>query len=298
MERKIIYLINPISGTSKKEGIRKLIEQETTERKIPFEILPTDKLGYYDEVKEKIQAEQVTDIVIVGGDGTANQVTNALREFPVNFGIIPLGSGNGLAFTANIPKKPEEALAIIFNGKPKPVDAFTINNYYSCMLSGLGFDAEVAHGFALKSTRGLFTYTQESLIQFFKAHPYQFEVVLDNFSFFTDAFAISIANSNQFGNNLTIAPKADLNDGLLDVVIIQKMNKAKIPFALLQQIRGNNKLQEIMENFNNKNVIYFQTASLKIKNLKLAPLHIDGEPKETAEEVDIEIIRNCFRLIQ
>jgi len=298
MERKIIYLINPISGTSKKEGIRKLIEQETAARKIPFEILPTDKLGYYDEIKEKIQNDQVTDIVIVGGDGTANQVTNALRGFPVNFGIIPLGSGNGLAFTANIPKKPEDALAIIFNGKPKPVDAFTINNYYSCMLSGLGFDAEVAHGFASKSTRGLFTYTQESLIQFFKAHPYQFEVVLDNFSFFTDAFAISIANSNQFGNNLTIAPKADLNDGLLDVVIIQKMNKAKIPFALLQQIRGNNKLQEIMENFNNKHVIYFQTASLKIKNLKLAPLHIDGEPKETAEEVEIEIIRDCFRLLQ
>jgi len=298
MERKIIYLINPISGTSKKEGIRKLIEQETAARKIPFEILPTDKLGYYDEIKEKIQNDQVTDIVIVGGDGTANQVTNALRGFPVNFGIIPLGSGNGLAFTANIPKKPEDALAIIFNGKPKPVDAFTINNYYSCMLSGLGFDAEVAHGFASKSTRGLFTYTQESLIQFFKAHPYQFEVVLDNFSFFTDAFAISIANSNQFGNNLTIAPKADLNDGLLDVVIIQKMNKAKIPFALLQQIRGNNKLQEIMENFNNKHVIYFQTASLKIKNLKLAPLHIDGEPKETAEEMEIEIIRDCFRLLQ
>jgi len=298
MERKIIYLINPISGTSKKEGIRKLIEQETAARKIPFEILPTDKLGYYDEIKEKIQNDQVTDIVIVGGDGTANQVTNALRGFPVNFGIIPLGSGNGLAFTANIPKKPEDALAIIFNGKPKSVDAFTINNYYSCMLSGLGFDAEVAHGFASKSTRGLFTYTQESLIQFFKAHPYQFEVVLDNFSFFTDAFAISIANSNQFGNNLTIAPKADLNDGLLDVVIIQKMNKAKIPFALLQQIRGNNKLQEIMENFNNKHVIYFQTASLKIKNLKLAPLHIDGEPKETAEEVEIEIIRDCFRLLQ
>jgi len=298
MERKIIYLINPISGTSKKEGIRKLIEQETAARKIPFEILPTDKLGYYDEIKEKIQNDQVTDIVIVGGDGTANQVTNALRGFPVNFGIIPLGSGNGLAFTANIPKKPEDALAIIFNGKPKPVDAFTINKYYSCMLSGLGFDAEVAHGFASKSTRGLFTYTQESLIQFFKAHPYQFEVILDNFSFFTDAFAISIANSNQFGNNLTIAPKADLNDGLLDVVIIQKMNKAKIPFALLQQIRGNNKLQEIMENFNNKHVIYFQTSSLKIKNLKLAPLHIDGEPKETAEEVEIEIIRDCFRLIQ
>jgi diacylglycerol kinase family enzyme len=122
--------------------------------------------------------------------------------------------------------------------------------------------------------------------------------VLDNFSFFTEAFAISIANSNQFGNNVTIAPKASLNDGLLDVVIIQKMNKAKIPFALLQQIRGNNKLQEMVDDMSKKNVLYFKTPSLTIRNLKLAPLHIDGEPKETAEEFTIKIIKNCFELIQ
>jgi YegS/Rv2252/BmrU family lipid kinase len=297
MERKIIYLINPISGTAKKEGIKKLIERETAAQQIPFEILATDIRGDYDELKEKIVSENITDIVIVGGDGTVNQVTKALKEFPVHFGIIPLGSGNGLALAANISTKPGAALSTIFTGKANPVDAFYINDQYSCMLSGLGFDAQVAHRFAAKSTRGLFTYTQESLIQFFKAHPYQFEVIIDGFSFFTDAFAISIANSNQFGNNVTIAPKAHLNDGLVDVVIIQKMNKAKIPFALLQQIRGNNKLQEIMENFNNKNVIYFQTSSLKIKNLKLAPLHIDGEPKETADIINITVHKSCFNLI-
>jgi diacylglycerol kinase (ATP) len=298
MERKIIYLVNPISGTSTKERIKKLIEKETTAQQIDFEILPTHPNGDYDDIKEKIINDKITDVVIVGGDGTVNQVTHALRNLPVIFGIIPLGSGNGLAFAANVPKKPEAALAIIFNGKPKPVDAFYVNNNYSCMLSGVGFDAHVAHRFAEKSKRGLFTYTQESLIHFFKAHPFQFEVVLDNFSFFTEAFAISIANSNQFGNNVTIAPKASLNDGLLDVVIIQKMSKAKIPFALLQQIRGNNKLQEIVDNMTNKNVIYFQTSSLQIKNLKLAPLHIDGEPKETADFFDIRIERNCFELLQ
>jgi diacylglycerol kinase (ATP) len=298
MERKIIYLINPVSGTAKKEGIKKLIERETSAQQIPFEILHTDIRGDYDEVKEKITKENITDIVIVGGDGTVNQVTLALKNYPVHFGIIPLGSGNGLAFAANIPKKAEAALSIIFNGKAKPVDTFYINDQYSCMLSGLGFDAHVAHEFAAKSTRGLFTYTQESLVHFFKAHPYQFEVCIDGFSFFTEAFAISIANSNQFGNNVTIAPKASLNDGLLDVVIIQKMNKVKIPFALLKQIRGNNKLQAIMENFNNKNVIYFQTSSLKIKNLKLAPLHIDGEPRETAEEINIQILKDSFKLLQ
>jgi len=298
MERKIIYLINPISGTSKKEGIKKLIERETTAREIPFEILPTDPKGDYDFLKEKITAEHFTDIVIIGGDGTVNQVTNALRHLPVIFGIIPFGSGNGLAFAAEIPKKPEAALAIIFSGNTKPVDAFYINEYYSCMLSGLGFDAQVAHNFAAKSTRGLFTYTQESLINFFKAHPFQFEVVWNDFSFFTDAFAISIANSNQFGNNLTIAPKANLNDGLLDIVIIQKMSKAKLPFALLQQLRGNNKLKELVDDMSKKSVLYFQTASLTIRNLKYAPLHIDGEPRETTEEFKIEVLKDAFNLLQ
>ena len=298
MERKIIYLINPICGTSKKEGIKKLIERETSAREIHFEIAATDPDGDYDFLKEKITTEHFTDVVIIGGDGTVNQVTNALRHLPVTFGIIPFGSGNGLAFAADIPKKSEAALSIIFSGNTKPVDAFYINEHYSCMLSGLGFDAQVAHNFAAKSTRGLFTYTQESLINFFKAHPFQFEVSLNDFSFFTDAFAISIANSNQFGNNLTIAPKASLNDGLLDIVIIQKMSKAKLPFALLQQIRGNNKLRELVDDMSKKSVLYFQTSSLTIKNLKYAPLHIDGEPRETTEEFKIEVLKDAFNLLQ
>jgi len=298
MERKIIYLINPISGTSKKDGIKHLVERETAARNIAYEIVHTNAQGNYDFLKDEIEQKPFTDIVIIGGDGTVNQVTNALKDTKARFGIIPIGSGNGLAYAAGIPRKPEAALNIIFSGKANPVDAFTINGQYSCMLSGVGFDAQVAHNFAAKSTRGVLTYTQESIINFFKAHPYQFEVVLSDFSFFTDAFAISIANSNQFGNNLTIAPSASLNDGLLDIVIVQKMNKAKLPFALLKQIRGNNKLEELVNNISNKNVIYFQTPSLIIRNLKHAPLHIDGEPRESADEFTIEILKDCFWLIQ
>lgn len=297
-DRKIIYLVNPISGTSKKDGIRKLIERETTAQGIYFEIESTNVAGDYDYLRDKVQRERFTDIVIIGGDGTVNQVTSALRECDVRFGIIPVGSGNGLARAACIPMKPQQSLALIFEGMAKKVDAFLINEQYSCMLSGIGFDAQVAHDFANKSTRGLMMYTQQSIINYFKAHPYQFEIEIDNFSFFSDAFFISIANSNQFGNNVTIAPQASINDGLLDIVIVQKMNKAKLPFAILQQIRGNNKLQQLVEDMTEKNILYFQTPSLKIKNLKHAPLHIDGEPKETAESFNISIIRDSFDLIQ
>jgi len=107
----------------------------------------------------------------------------------------------GLPFLPAFPKKQKKQLSLFLHGEAKPVDAFEVNNEFSCMLSGLGFDAKVAHDFASKASRGLLTYTQQSLLNFFKAHPYQFEVMMDNISFFTEAFFISIANSNQFGNN-------------------------------------------------------------------------------------------------
>jgi diacylglycerol kinase (ATP) len=166
------------------------------------------------------------------------------------------------------------------------------------MLSGIGFDARVAHDFAASASRGLFTYTQQSLINFFKAQPYQFEVLIDGFSFFTDAYFISIANSNQFGNNVTIAPQASLHDGLLDIVIVQKMHKARLPFAVLQQIRGNNKLQQLVEDMSQKNILYFQAPCITIRNLKHAPFHIDGEPIATSAEFKATIIKDCFKLIQ
>lgn len=297
-ERKIVYLLNPISGTSKKEGIRKLIERETAAQRIAYTIEHTNAAGDYDLLKDRIHLERITDIVMIGGDGTVNQVTKALKDEPVRFGIIPLGSGNGLARAAGIPMKPQQSLALIFSGTARKVDAFMINDQYSCMLSGLGFDAQVAHDFASKASRGLMTYTQQSILNYFKAHPYQFEIILDSFSFFSDAFFISIANSNQFGNNFTIAPKASLDDGLLDIVVVQKMHKARLPFAVLQQIRGNNKLQQMVEDMTQKNILYFQTPSLRIKNLKHAPLHIDGEPYETSEEFSIRILKDCFDLIQ
>ena len=296
--RKIIYLVNPVSGTTKKDGIEKLINVKTKEQSIDFEMLPTNSIGNYDFLIDKIEQDRITDVVMVGGDGTVNSVVSSLHGVKVNFGIVPMGSGNGLAYCAGIPKNPVKALELIFNGNATFVDGFKINDEFSCMLSGLGFDAQVAHDFANSASRGLFTYTQQSLFNFFKAHPYQFEILLNDFSFFTDAFLICIANSNQFGNNFKIAPRASLNDGLLDIVVVQKMNKAKLPFAILRQIRGNNELQQLVEDITNKNILYFQTPSLTIRNLKHAPFHVDGEPRKTDNEFKIEIIKNCFRLIQ
>ena len=299
MERRMVYLINPISGTYKKEDIKKLIHEITTEKNIPFEIVPTNASGNYGFLKEKIEAENITDLIIVGGDGTVNQIVNSLHNLVnVNFGIIPVGSGNGLAYAAGIPKKPKDAILHLFKGTPQYIDAFRINDRFSCMLSGLGFDAKVAQDFSTSASRGLLTYTQQSLLNFFKAQPYQFEVTVEDFTFFTESYFISIANGNQFGNNITIAPQANLTDGMLDVVIVQKMSKAQLPFAVSRQIRGNNKLQNLVKEISTQNILYFQTPKLSIRNLKLAPLHIDGEPTETTDFFEVNVLKDCFKLIR
>ncbi|HTL07673.1 MAG TPA: YegS/Rv2252/BmrU family lipid kinase [Chitinophagaceae bacterium] len=297
MARKFIFLINPISGTSSRQRLPDSIAQAAKEHNAVFEILPTVASGDYQFVKQKIREEKVTDIIICGGDGSVNSVVQDLKDMPVNFGIVPLGSGNGLALSAKIPVKTALALEIVFTGVPDHVDAFLINQSFACMLCGLGFDAQVAHNFAKQKKRGLFTYAQQSLKQFFVAKPYSFGIDLGDTEFTTESYFISIANSNQFGNQVTIAPLASLNDGLLDIVIVRKMNKAQLPLSILDQIAGRNQVAN-PHHLKKSGIIYLQTDKLSIKNIDGAPLHIDGEPRETASYFNIRVLPNCFKLLQ
>lgn len=297
MMRKLIYFINPISGTGNKTLLPEIIKKTSLKNEIPFEILYTNVTGEYAYLKEKIISENITDIIVCGGDGTVNQIANAVQGIDVNIGIIPMGSGNGLAFAARIPGRVDKALEIIFAGKAEFIDSFYINKKFSCMLCGLGFDAQVAHDFARQQKRGLANYVKQSTKNFFAAKPYPFELNLDGKRINTEAFFISIANSNQFGNNFTIAPQASLHDGLLDIVVVNKMSKLRMIWTILKQIRnGQVRLYEDKKYHRNE-IHYFQTKKLTIKNPKLAPLHIDGEPVETAAELEIEIIQNAFKLL-
>ena len=297
MDRKFIYFINPISGTGAKGLLLEIIKNKTAEKNISFEILNTNAAGEYDYLKEKISAEKITDIIVCGGDGTVNQIANALLGISVNIGIVPMGSGNGLAFAAKIPKRVHKALEVIFAGKAEYVDSFRINNKFSCMLCGLGFDAQVAHDFAKQQKRGLTTYIKQSTKHFFKATPYLFEIIQNDKSINTEAFFISIANSNQFGNNFTIAPQASLHDGLLDIVVVNKMSKMRMIWTILKQIRNGQVRMYEDKKYHRNDIHYFQTKKLSIKNLQLAPLHIDGDPAETAALFEIAIIEKAFKLL-
>lgn len=298
MARKIIYFINPISGTKVKDGVLALIDQKTKQQNIPFEILHTNREGNYEFLKVKIAEEGITDVVICGGDGTVSQVASALIDEPVNIGIIPMGSGNGLAFAAKIPAKPEKALEVIFKGTPVFIDSFLINSVFSCMLCGLGFDAKVAHEFSKQRKRGLANYIKLTVKNFFAAEPYHFEIVNKGETISVAAYFISIANSNQFGNQVTIAPKASLSDGLLDIVVVKKMSKWKLLAAVAKQLTRGKIAEYNEETFRKKEVLYFQTPRLVINNNHSAPLHVDGDPAETADKFVIQVIPRAFRLIQ
>jgi diacylglycerol kinase family enzyme len=318
-ERKIIYLINPISGTRAKSSLQELITKKTREAGIEFSIRPTDAAGNYDFLIPVIEKEKVTDIVICGGDGTVSAVAAALTGRDIRIGIIPMGSGNGLAFAAGIPKDPAQALDILFAGKDSFIDAFLINEKFSCMLCGIGFDAEVAHHFAREPRRGLQTYIKVSLSHFFKARSYRFDIDLSpaagapgaggvpagvpgsgapNPIFPVEAFFINIANGNQFGNNVTIAPKADLHDGLLDIVIIKKGGRLQMMLSAIRQVLGGYKLTAHPGDAGTKNALYFQVPALAINNPEGAPLHIDGDPAPSAGIFRIRVIPRAIRLIQ
>jgi len=297
MPRHILYIINPISGTRKKGALRELIESKTKAAGIPFTIEHSVASGDYSFLHSLLQRQGITDIVIAAGDGTVNQVIDALKDFPVQFGILPCGSGNGLAFSAGIPRDLEKALDIVFAGTSQKTDGFLVNGKFACMLCGIGFDAQVAHDFANDPRRGLSTYIRMTVSHFFSAAAYPFTIEANDNVLEKEAFFISIANSNQFGNNFTIAPQASLTDGLLDIVVVTKQHKLSVLLQTLRQVGGFNQLIQKELAKANTGVLYFQTDRLRISNPGKAPIHIDGDPVPMTEQLDIQILNHAFRLI-
>jgi YegS/Rv2252/BmrU family lipid kinase len=298
MSRKILFFINPISGTASKLQLEKKIITKCTERNIAFEILFTSEDGNYAFLKNKIEKEGITEVIICGGDGSISPIVSSLLNTRINIGILPLGSGNGLATAAGIPKSLDKAFEIIFDKSASCVDAFLVNDRLSCQITGLGFDAKVAYDFSLQKKRGLSTYIKQVFKNFFSTKTWLFEIEIEGCIFKEEAFCVCIANSNQFGNNFKIAPKASLSDGLLDIVIMKKTSKPRVLFELVKQVFSG-EIKSIKEkDLHKQNVLYFQASQLKIKNLDKAPLHIDGDPVLSSEEFSIKILPSAYRLIQ
>lgn len=296
LEKRLLYIINPIAGTSSRSSLEKMIREYTDQTRIPYAITASSKDGNYEAIAQQIQEEKITNVIIAGGDGTVSQVIAGLKESNVNFGILPCGSGNGLARAAKIPLSMRDAIALAIHGESKATDGFLLNNQFACLLSGLGFDATVAHSFAQQSGRGLYTYTKEVIGHFGEAAPFTFRLYTHQLVLDIEAYFISIANGNQYGNNFTIAPKAKLDDQLLDVVMLTRQSKLSLLWETIRQLTGQHPVVEPHPSNAQLKVIYWQVKELSIENLENAPLHIDGDPAATIQRVDIAVIPQAFSL--
>lgn len=238
----------------------------------------------------------ITDIIICGGDGTINSVASFFTDTDIRLGIIPMGSGNGLAYALRIPMNAQKALDIILQGKAGYIDAFQVNGRFACMLAGLGLDAQIAHDFSEQKKRGLLTYIRISAWAFFKTSTFPLTLHLEDKKIDANIRFVSIANSNQFGNRVTIAPKASLSDGKLDVVVVKKKNRFLTVIAVLRQILFGKIQEDVVRK--NQNILYVQSSYISIDNPLKAPLHIDGEPVETNEKVQIQILPSAMLVMQ
>ena len=305
MKRKLLYIINPIAGNGSRGSLRKQIEACTVEIGFEFECHDSAIDGDYEPIAQRIQQGSFTDIIIAGGDGTINQVVGSLRHLNLPFGVIPCGSGNGLARCAGLSTDPRIALEVIFFGKAIATDGYTVNGQFACELTGLGFDGAVAHAYAKSGTRGLNTYIRHAIKQFASAPSYPFRVQVQGHLLALDAYMITVANANQFGNKVTIAPHASLSDGLLDVIIVKKQNKIPLLWRAYQQLSGRNHplrgeklLSSLSRGVPQQDLLYWQVSSIEIENLGGAMIHMDGEPTPSTSQVKMEVVPGGFRLIR
>ncbi|MBP5365752.1 MAG: diacylglycerol kinase family lipid kinase [Bacteroidales bacterium] len=269
MKKRILYLINPHSGVGKKTSIEKEIVQRTDPDYVDYDIQYTKYAGHATEIV-KAQRDEFDVIVAVGGDGTVNEIGTGLIGSQTKMGIIPCGSGNGLARELDIPLRPRQAVDVINQTCSKSIDVMLFDGRYSLNVAGVGFDAYISHQFAKVKTRGPMKYINIIMREYPKYEAANYTLEIDGNTFERKAFLISFANSSQWGNDVHIAPNALMDDGLIDVCVISEFPNIAIPsllFSLFNQSIEKNKYDEII-----------RARSIKIVSDQEMFAHADGEP--------------------
>lgn len=287
-DKKALIVVNPISGGIDKAPILKKINQHLS-KSIEHEVVQWLMPGEFSEIKKRIKDGDHQLVIAVGGDGTINQVAQELINTEKTLGIIPVGSGNGLARHLKIPLKVEEAVQLINKGNRLHIDSCTVNGIFYLCTSGVGFDALIGKLFAESKTRGFFTYFKLTIAEFIRYQPQEYTLWINNEEIRETAFLITVANASQYGNNAYIAPQADIQDGLLDVCIIKPFKPWQMPFL---GIRIFNKTIP-----NSSLVRTFKTDRVIIKRKSPGPIHFDGEPAELDTTLEYKIDKQSIKII-
>ncbi|MCG8411137.1 MAG: diacylglycerol kinase family lipid kinase [Bacteroidales bacterium] len=289
MRDKILFIINPISGNRSKANIPDLIGKAFNHYDYCIKIITTQFAGEAPQIVRKYISEGFYKIIAVGGDGTINEIASELTDTDAALGIIPLGSGNGLARHLKIPLNIKKALDFIKIAQVKPIDYGKINNRKFFCTTGVGFDAHIGHVFSKLEGRGFINYIKATLSEFRQYKPQTYELICVGKTITRNAFLITIANASQYGNNAYIAPKANISDGKLEVSILKKFSILKAPEIGLRLFLKNIDKSSYVETFQCQNI------TVKRKNPDV--IHFDGEPAEMGEMLNIEIVHKGLKVL-
>lgn len=286
---KIVFVVNPISGTSDKKHIIDLIPKYMDSSRFEWSIRMTEHKGHAAQFVEEAIKDAADVVVAVGGDGTVNEVARSLVHTNTALGIIPCGSGNGLARHLYIPMNPEGALQVLSECKIEQLDYGLIDQVPFFCTCGVGFDAFISDRFAKAGRRGLLTYIENTLKEGLKYKPDTYEINIDGERQVYKAFLIACANASQYGNNVYIAPHASMSDGLMDVTLMEPFTVLEAPQIAIQLF---NKTITT-----NSRIRSFRCKHLHIKRSAPGVIHFDGDPKEAGEELDITLVPKGIKMV-
>jgi diacylglycerol kinase (ATP) len=287
--RKIAFVINPKAGTKKKLDLGAFI-QKNISNQINYEILIWEPVERFESIKQYYLNQSFDVVVACGGDGTVNAVATSLAHTNIALGILPLGSGNGLARSLGYSMDISEALKFVCEEKITSIDGNNINGYMSFCAAGIGFDAHVSHLFANSQTRGLKTYISLAMKAYFNYPNKHYKIDVDGKTLHEDAFLITLANAKQYGNNAYIAPDADMQDGLAEIVLLKKFPLIYAPIAAIRLFNKTIYNSKYIKKISGKNIsVQIETADTAI--------HADGEPYLSNMPIIIKVVPKCLKVV-
>lgn len=280
-KKKLTFVINPISGVFSKDRVVSAIETYLDKNKFEYSIEFTEGPGHALEICDRKIGEGAEIIVAVGGDGSVNEIARKLTDKNVQLGIIPAGSGNGLAHHLNIPFSYRKAIEVINRGKSLKIDTGSINDVFFISIAGIGFDGIVAREYARYKRRGFLTYLKVVTEEYVNYRPRRYTIEVNGEVLKRKALFISFANSDQFGYGASIAPTASVDDGLLDVIIMKKPMVIELP--ILASLLYWKKI-DLSRQFE-----IIKARELVVKTRRKRWVNIDGEPVKMKKKLLVKV---------
>ncbi len=288
-KKRIVFVVNPISGTQGKKAILKWIDERLDRSIYDYSIVKTEYAGHATQIAANAVQEKVDVVVAIGGDGTINEIARSLVHTNTALGIIPCGSGNGLARHLRIPMEPKAAIDILNRGYELCIDYGKINNIPFFCTCGVGFDAFISLKFADSGKRGLLTYLENTLHESLTYQPETYEIENEEGTMKYKAWLIACGNASQYGNDAYITPQASLTDGLMDVTIMEPFTVLDVPGLSFQLF--NKTIDQ------NSRVKTMRAKKIKIHRVNDGVMHFDGDPLMAGKELEVEIIPAGLRVI-